>query len=260
MHTNVMQTNGWAASGQDQVGKVGFSKADLHLHTTYSDGNASVERLLEHVATQTDLRVIAITDHDTIDGALEARRLAPSYGVEVIVGEEVSTEEGHLLALFIERPLPPYQPAAQTIAAIHDQGGLAIAAHPYDWLVPSMGIGSLMEQQHSLRPKWSLDGIEAFNAGAILPSMNARAKIAARALHLPAIGGSDSHHLATVGCGYTLFPGRTVAELRSAIARRQVEAGGRFWGWGPTLEATGQVLVRAIQRHLRRMVVEPVTS
>ena len=64
-----------------------WSKADVHIHTTHSDGTSSVAALLEHVAAHTDLRVIAVTDHDTISGALEARDLAASNGVEVIVVE-----------------------------------------------------------------------------------------------------------------------------------------------------------------------------
>lgn len=109
-----------------------WSKADLHIHTNYSsDGTASVVDVLEHVVKHTDLRVIAITDHDTIDGALEARRIARAYGIDVIVGEEISTADGHMLALFIEQMVPPGQPASTSIAAVHAQGGLCIPAHPY---------------------------------------------------------------------------------------------------------------------------------
>lgn len=133
-----------------------WSKADLHVHTTHSDGHAGVEEVLEHAARRTDLRVIAITDHDIIDGALEARALAQEYGIEVVVGEEVSTADGELLALFVERRVPPGRPAAETIAAVHEQGGLAVAAHPYHRLVPSMGRRGLLGRS-SGRP-WSSDG------------------------------------------------------------------------------------------------------
>lgn len=71
-------------------------KADLHVHTTYSDGTAGVPDILARVAAS-DLRVVAITDHDTINGAREARRLVRDFDIDVIVGEEVSTREGHLL-------------------------------------------------------------------------------------------------------------------------------------------------------------------
>jgi predicted metal-dependent phosphoesterase TrpH len=205
------------------------SKADLHIHTIHSDGTASVVALLEHVAARTDLRVIAITDHDTIAGALEARNLAASYGIEVIVGEEVSTSEGHLLALFIEEPLPPRQPAAATIAAVHAQNGLCVAAHPYDWLTPSLGRAGLAERCAGPGCEWPLDGVESFNAGLWSPRSNARAAAAGERLGLPLLGGSDSHHLATVGLGYTLFPGRGAADLRYAIRTRTTLPGGSYW-------------------------------
>ncbi len=194
-----------------------WSKADLHIHTTYSDGTTSVRELLEYVVTRTDLRVIAITDHNTIAGALEARRLAASYGIEVIVGEEVSTAEGHLLALFIEEELPPRRSAAETIAAVHAQNGLCIAAHPYDWCMPSLGRAGLRERSAGPGCEWPLDAVESFNASVWLPRFNAAAAAAGERLGLPLIGGSDAHHLATVGLGYTLFPGHTAADLRYAI-------------------------------------------
>jgi predicted metal-dependent phosphoesterase TrpH len=137
------------------------SKADLHMHTSWSDGAASVPELLAHVAATADLRLIAITNHDSITGARQAVQIARSFGVEVTVGEEVSTAEGHLLALFIDTFLPPGRPAAETIAAIHAQGGLAIAPHPFDRSVPSLS------SAHRWLSDWPLDAIEGFNAGVI---------------------------------------------------------------------------------------------
>src|SRR6185436_2860560 len=102
-------------------------------------------------------------------------------GLEVIVGEEVSTAEGHLLALFIEQELPPGRPAAATIAAVHAQGGLCIAAHPYDWMVPSLGRAGLRQRCAGPDCEWPLDGIEVFNASLWLSSNNASAAAAAAA-------------------------------------------------------------------------------
>src|SRR5215213_250328 len=177
-----------------------ISKADLHIHTTASDGAASVPELLEYIAQMTDIRVIAITDHDSIAGAKEAARLARQFGIDVIMGDEVSTADGHLLALFVDTFLPPHRPAAETIAAIHAQGGLAIAPHPFDRSVPSLGRTNL---QH---PGWNFDAIEGFNAGVIWSQRgcNRAAQRAAATLGLPVVGGSDAHTLATTGLGYTL--------------------------------------------------------
>jgi hypothetical protein len=206
-----------------------YSKADLHLHTIYSDGTASVRALLEHVA-RTDLRVIAVTDHDTIAGALEAQCLAPAYGVEVIVGEEVTTRDGHLLVLFVEQCLPPGRPLAETVAAARAQGALVIAPHPFGILINSLGRIGLTRRFSD--PAWCelVDAVETFNAGLWAPRSNVLAArfAAERGLHI--VGGSDSHHLPTVGFGYTLFPGRTAADLRRAVEAGQTQAAGIHWG------------------------------
>jgi predicted metal-dependent phosphoesterase TrpH len=204
-----------------------ISKADLHIHTTHSDGVASVSEVLQQVA-ESDLSLIAITDHDTIAGAREARRLARSFGVEVIMGEEVTTQEGHLLALFIEDELPPGRPAAHTIAAVHAQGGLCIAPHPYDWAVISLGRWGLRERYGH---DWQFDAIEVFNGSLSGPrrSCNARAQQIAAALGAPTVGGSDSHSLATIGRGYTTFAGSSADDLYRAIKRGDVGWGGAVW-------------------------------
>lgn len=224
-----------------------MSKADLHIHTSYSrDAFPEVEAVLAYAASQTDLRVIAITDHDAIEGALAARRLASAYNIEVVVGEEVSTAEGHLLALFIEEWLPPGQPAAETIAAVHAQGGVCLAAHPYGWLVDSLGWHGMHQRSSGAQPEWPLDGVEAFNASLWLPSNNTRATAEGTKLNLPLCGGSDSHHLATIGLGYTLFPGTTANDLRTAIRHNRTCAGGTSWGRKHTADF--------LSLHLRRKI------
>ena len=105
--------------------------ADLHIHTLYSwDGIHSVSAVLRHVVDHTDLDVIAITDHDEVAGAWETIELAPAYGVEVDPGSEISTAEGHLLALFLKERVEPGLSLADTVLRVGEQGGLCIAVHP----------------------------------------------------------------------------------------------------------------------------------
>jgi hypothetical protein len=96
-----------------------LGRADLHIHTLASDGTAGVTEILEHVERNTELDVIAITDHERIDAALAARSMARDRGLrfEVVVGEEVTTLGGHLLALWIEEPIKPFRSLRSTIAA-----------------------------------------------------------------------------------------------------------------------------------------------
>ena len=213
-------------------------KADLHIHTIASDGTATVPELLEYIACSSDLRLIAITDHDSIVGARQAAQLAHQFGVEVIVGEEVSTREGHLLALFIDTQLPAGRPAAETIAAIHAQGGLAVAPHPFDRSVPSLGLTGLWH------PGWHFDAIEGFNSGVIWSQRNCNrvAQQEATAMGLPIVGGSDAHTLATVGFGYTVFPGSSADDLYRAIQLGNVDCAGQYWGVGEYLDMGYQLL------------------
>ncbi len=98
-----------------------MGKADIHIHTTHSDGMATVEQVFEFVENETDLDLIAITDHDMFDGADEARNLAARrhFRFQVMTGCEITTLEGHLLALGIDKPVRSLQPLDRTIALVH---------------------------------------------------------------------------------------------------------------------------------------------
>ena len=107
-------------------------RADLHVHSHRSDGAQSPERIVRAAAGRVD--VVALTDHDEIRGALCAREFAaahPELGVDVVVGEEISTLNGHLLGLWLQEEVPPGPPALRTIELIHAQGGVAVAARPF---------------------------------------------------------------------------------------------------------------------------------
>jgi predicted metal-dependent phosphoesterase TrpH len=194
--------------------------ADLHLHTHHSDGAPSVRALLEHVATATTLNVIAITDHDTIAGAREAQTLMRQtcYPFDLIMGEEISTRDGHLVGLFLHERIPPRMSARETVAAIHAQGGLAFAPHPFfrarqreGQPVTMIGLGPAIRAL-------TLDAIETINATPFLAIANRHAQAYNKTTTgLPALGNSDGHILAAVGKGYTRFPGTTARELQAAI-------------------------------------------
>lgn len=210
-------------------------KADMHLHSLYSDGTASVADILEHVERHTDLDVIAITDHERIDGALRAveRHADGDYSFDLVVGEEVTTRSGHVLALFITERLPALRPLGETLRAIHEQGGIAIAAHPLAPIPLSVGARSLRRTRDDPTPGVHFDAIEIFNpsyAGRVRAS--ARERLNRRELHLPEVGNSDAHVLAGIGTGFTLFAGHGAAGYRAAVLAGTVRAGGAEH-WSP---------------------------
>lgn len=195
-----------------------MGKADLHIHTTHSyDGTATVPAVLEHVARYTDLNLIAITDHDAVDGALEAMHLAPRYGIEVIPGSEVTTAEGHLLALFVTEPVPARRSLEATVEAIAAQGGIAIAAHPGGRWKGSLREATIGRALACQGIADTLLGIETFNASLPYLNTNRRALAIARRLPLSAVGNSDAHMLWMIGQGASEFPGRTSTDLLAAL-------------------------------------------
>jgi predicted metal-dependent phosphoesterase TrpH len=169
---------------------------------------AAVERGLTH---------LAITDHDRIDAALAARDAAPD-GLTVIVGQEVKTLTGDLIALYIDKPAPVGLPAVEAAARIRESGGLVGLAHPFDRFRAGAGRMGWEIELEQLTP--FLDYVEAWNARLFIGNGNAHAAEFAVAHRLPGVAVSDAHTVLEVGVAYTILDGpiRDAAELRAALA------------------------------------------
>ncbi|NWF63593.1 MAG: PHP domain-containing protein [Chloroflexi bacterium] len=229
--------------------------ADLHIHTIYSyDGTATVSAVLRR-AKNIGLNVIAITDHDEIAGALEAEKLAPHYGVEVIPGSEITTTEGDLLALNITEKIQPGLSLIETLLRVKDQGGVAIAAHP---MAGGMGMKSLSPAsilralKHPVAGK-TLVGIETYNGSAIDRLSNHYAQVFASTLPIAHIGNSDAHTIDTIGFGATEFPGATAADLLHAM-REQTTQVRKINEWSP-FRVIGSWGVRYLESAFTRLTM-----
>jgi predicted metal-dependent phosphoesterase TrpH len=239
-----------------------MGKADIHIHTTHSDGLASVQQVFDFAENETDLDIIAITDHDMFDGADEARNLAArrNYRFQVLTGMEVTTIEGHLLALGLDKPVRSLQGLDRTIAQVHEQGGVVIAPHPMSWMIRSIGRNGLMRIHKAPDDAVYFDGFESMNpslAGRVV-AKQARA-LNDRVLQLAETAGSDSHVLPTIGSAKTIFPGTTGVDLLQALKDKTTTIEGHYW----TVEemkylariGPGQMwqsLVKLPIKHLRR--------
>lgn len=210
---------------------VKLGRADLHIHSTYSDGIPTIEQILEHTEHHTNLDVIAITDHNIIDGSLRARDLwaRGSYRFDFIVGEEISTNDGHLLALFIERHIPSHFSIERSIDLIHKQGGLAIVVHPLNPLFHMSCQREVLDRIYASNDLW-LDGIETWNAGLCGIIANRVTMHANREIYgWPEVGNSDAHTLHAIGRGCTFFHGTTAEDVRTAIQAGLSIPGGKLW-------------------------------
>ena len=187
---------------------------DLHCHTSASFDSLASPEAVVRAATRRGLTHLAITDHDRIDGALRARDAAPD-GLTVIVGEEVRTADGDLIAVFLERAVAPGRPVQETIAAVREQGGLVGIPHPFDRFRGSMLRDPRLEAMGRL-----VDWVEAHNARVVGGTGNERAAEFAREMELPGIAVSDAHSTLEVGVAYTVLEGEpsTPAGLLAALA------------------------------------------
>jgi predicted metal-dependent phosphoesterase TrpH len=215
----------------DTPGQMRTGKADLHIHTLASDGTSGVAEILEQAELRTDLDVIAITDHERIDAALAARSIARSrdYRIRVVVGEEISTRGGHLLALFIERPIPPLLSMRETIARIHAQGGIAIPAHPLAPFPLCASAGSIRRLLADADPAVRPDALEVLNPTAPGRLWHQRIIDFAAETGIARTGSSDAHSAGQIGYAYTTFPGNTIEDLRGAITAGTTDWRGDFY-------------------------------
>ena len=164
-------------------------EVDLHMHTDHSPDCATPVEVLLETARDRGLGAIAITDHNEVSGALEARRIAAEMGdIEVIVAEEVMTaEQGEVIGLFLEEKIPCGMTMAETIAAIREQNGLVYVPHPFD------RFHSVPDYEHLLDIVEEIDILEVFNPRVALTAFNEEAERFARKYRIVPGAGSDSH-------------------------------------------------------------------
>ena len=211
-----------------------WGKADLHIHSNHSDGTATIPQIMEYVQNRTDLDVIAITDHNTIEGALFAQELSEYYDFDVIVGEEVSSSEGHIIGLFLTEHVPAGMSPADTISAIEAQGGIAIIAHPFS----SQGVFGPFGRNlfASAVNDWAFHALEIYNSLPFLVWANGvAAKMFAGGHGIAATGGSDAHFIEAIGKGFTRFRGTTAPDVKASIlaleTRAESERHGLSFAW-----------------------------
>jgi predicted metal-dependent phosphoesterase TrpH len=197
-------------------------KLDLHLHSEYSDDAAGTPKEILSVVKKRGFNGVAFTDHNTVEGGLKARKIAPKDMI-VIPAVEISTRDGHLIAYNVTTALPKGLSVEETVDKILDVGGIPVVPHLFrnmsgikkDKLVPIID---------------KIPAIEIFN-GCSLPSTNLKTAKIAQEFHLGGTGGSDSHHPEYAGTSYTTVDTTDlrVDTILSEIVKKKT------WGAGKTM-------------------------
>ena len=203
--------------------------ADIHTHSRASDGLGTLDSMLKYAENKTKLDVMCITDHDDISPGLFARDLGSKkgYKCDIVPGMEITTLNGHLIALFLEEPVRSLRSLQSTIEAVHNLGGICIIPHPYSRLTYSISESVLQRLYRQGIKEIMPDAIESRNP---TPAGGAVRKHPKRLAWwwnkgLAEVGGSDAHFVQAIGQAFTLFQGKTAPELKKAIQLNQTVAG-----------------------------------
>lgn len=219
---------------------------ELHTHSAASyDGRDSVELLLEQAAA-VGLDALAVTDHDQIEASLEAASLAPEYGLIGIPGMEVSSADGHVLALGIEELVPAGMPFEETLSFIRERGGLAVVPHPYQESRSGV-LANITADELA-----TADAIEVYNSRLLIGYSNRQARRFARRRGLPMTAGSDAHICEMVGQAITWVDADepTAEAILDAIRAGKTDIEGKRTPWRVSFRQAAGGLRRRLRHRL----------
>jgi predicted metal-dependent phosphoesterase TrpH len=210
-------------------------KADLHVHTIYSSDSLITPKDLVFYAKRSGLTSVAITDHNTVEGAL---KIAKETDFLIIPGIEVSSSNGHIIGLNLQEPIPKRLSPEETVDKIHEAGGIAIACHPF-----ALFKGSLGEHANG-----KFDAVETINASAFPFNRSVKkAQEIAKRFRMPSVAGTDAHYGPAVGYAYTLIDAEPQADaIAKAIAKGLCQPFGKPVPLALTLERQFQYLKRIV--------------
>jgi len=216
-------------------------KIDLHIHSQYSEDATGSPKEIMKLLQKKGLHGMAITEHNSIKGSLEALKLK-SKDFVIIPGVEISTADGHLLALGVKEDITRNLSVQETIEKILDAGGIPIVPH----LFRKMS-GIKKEKLETIHQK--IPAIEVFN-GCSLPKTNIKTAKVAKEFNLGGTGGSDAHDPSYVGYGYTIIESTemNIDSILSEINKKNT------WGEGTTipLQARRDRMLKSIKQFFQR--------
>jgi len=197
-------------------------KYDLHNHTHYSSCSNLKPEILLKLVKKKGMDGIAVTDHNTIKGALKVKKLNKDKDFEVIVGEEVDTNYGDVLTYYLQKEIKSHD-FFSVVDEVKKQNGLIIIPHPF-----RLSINPKHKFKYPLKKlRDKIDAIECFNAR-MLPGNNEKAQRLAKKLDIPGTGGSDAHFWFEIGRAYTIFDDN----LRKALKQKKTSYKGTIL-YGP---------------------------
>jgi len=218
-------------------------KIDLHVHTCYSEDATTTLKEVVYYAKKKGLDGVAVTDHETLNGAL---KLARKSQLIIIPGLEVETQRGHILALNIKSLVPPNLSIIETVQKIHDAGGVAVVAHPAVVLKTGLGV--------KITSSSNIDAVEVINSASFPFFLSTYlGRRLAKRLNLPQTAGSDAHHALEIGTAYTLVNADSnTVDVTEAIRKGAIIPCGKPISWAIRIQKGAFGLTKITKRDARR--------
>jgi predicted metal-dependent phosphoesterase TrpH len=201
--------------GRETTGKPPAKRAfaDFHIHTRFSRDSLLEEEPFINLAIERGLTHVAVTNHNNVEGAIAVRDKVAELGLTdqltVILGEEVSTTDGEVVGIFLEKTIPRGLSANETVDEIHRQGGLVSVPHPFD---PFRGSHIREGPLRNLAEMGKIDMLEVFNSRVTFQRHNVEAAEFAARYGIPGIAASDSHSRFEIAMAFNALPPFTTAE------------------------------------------------
>jgi len=202
-------------------------KIDLHVHTCYSEDATTTLKEVVYYAKKNGLDGVAVTDHETLKGAL---KLARKSQLLIIPGLEVETQRGHVLALNITTLIPPKLSLTETVQKIQDAGGVAVVAHPAVVLKTGLGL--------KITSSSNIDAVEVINSASFPFFLSTYlGRRLAKRLNLPQTAGSDAHRALEIGTAYTLVDADSnTTDIAEAIRKGAITPCGKPITWAKRVQ------------------------
>lgn len=221
-------------------------RADLHMHSTYSDGVNTPEEMVE-TAIEKGIKCICITDHNEIKGAVKAMKFAYDKDILVVPGIELTSTSGDILGINVKKIIPSGLSIERTIKEIRKQGGIAVIPHPFNKPLNNFWGGE------DILLKVRADAIEAFNASVLFEYANRKALSFSKKNNFFFTAGSDAHKKKYIGRGFLEIPAvlKNENDLLEAIMSGKGKVGGKILGWLEFIKNGAQADVKEIIRYYR---------
>lgn len=188
-------------------------RAEFHTHTRFSKDSILNKFFILLMCKIRKIKVIAITDHNEINGAIKYKKFLKKFGIDVIVGEEVMTNCGEIIGLFLNKKIEPLQTPEQTIKEIKNQKGIVYLPHPYD----EKRYKTVLSKEKQIKLKKEFDFIEIHNGRNISEDYSRKQEEIQKELNVTPIIGSDAHTFIELGRNYAEIEYKDIRDFQDNI-------------------------------------------